>query len=57
MKIKQFDKKLSLNKNTVANLGKEEMSKVNGGNTDYFSCIMEISCVLYTMCIVNGCDA
>ncbi len=57
MKVKRFNKTLSLNKNTVANLGKEELSKVNGGHTDFFSCNMEISCVHYTFCVLNTCES
>ncbi len=32
MKVKRFEKKLTLNKATVVNLGKENMSSVKGGN-------------------------
>ena len=32
MKIKQIQKKLSLNKQTIANIGKEHMAHLNGGN-------------------------
>ncbi|MCP5104684.1 MAG: hypothetical protein GY950_14970 [bacterium] len=34
MKQKMFDKKLSLNKKTIANLGNGEMKEVNGGIDD-----------------------
>jgi hypothetical protein len=39
----------------VANLGKEEMSKVNGGHTDFLSCYMDISCAHYTWCGEQSC--
>lgn len=56
MKIKHFSKKLSLHKNTVANLDKEELTKVNGGGaTDYYSCIMQISCAFPTGCPGDTC--
>ncbi len=31
MKQKKFDKRLSLNKNTIANLGNNEMNELHGG--------------------------
>jgi hypothetical protein len=33
MKQRNFSKKLSLNKKTVANLGKEEMTGIHGGDS------------------------
>jgi natural product precursor len=35
MKVKSFNKKLSLKKETIAHLGKKEMKQVNGGGTGY----------------------
>jgi hypothetical protein len=44
MKIKKFNKKLSLNKKTIANLSNDEMSDVQGGGTgDSFEfCIVTV---------------
>ena len=55
MKIKQLDKKLSLGKKTVANLDKDELNKYYGGQTDYFSCYMDPSCMHYTDCPPYSC--
>ncbi len=32
MKLKRFNKRLSLNKETIVNLGKEDMAVAKGGN-------------------------
>jgi len=48
MKQKQFAKRLSLNKNTVANLNQKEMNHIFGGET-------EIDCLTVdkTICVTN----
>jgi len=57
MKTKNFSKKLSLNKRTVAHLDRNEMSRVNGGRpwTDACDtldiCTSKISCPIET----DGC--
>ncbi len=56
MKIKEFNKKLSLNKKTIANLERSELREIGGAVTDFFSCHMEISCIAYTECVGNTCD-
>ena len=46
MKTKKFNKKLSLNKQTITNLGNDDMSRANAGKDDEktVSIIFEITC-------------
>jgi hypothetical protein len=39
MKQKKFNKKLSLSKTTIANLGNDPMSRILGGATEPLSCV------------------
>jgi natural product precursor len=50
MKTKKFNKKLALNKNTIANLGNQEMISVKGGEFTDDTCG---SCYPQTFCM--GC--
>jgi hypothetical protein len=49
MKIKKFEKKLELNKTTIAGLGKEELERVKGGvgpetqYPDYHTCLWNLT--------------
>ena len=38
MKVKNFDKKLSLNKKTIAHLKMEDLGRVKGGAITFYSC-------------------
>jgi hypothetical protein len=48
MKTKKINKKLELNKETITNLGNDEMRKVQGGGITFkFSCACSlVSCVI-----------
>lgn len=50
MKTKKITKKLELNKETITNLGNDEMRKVQGGGVSIlFSCACSIiSCIICT---------
>ena len=63
MKKKKFNKKLSLNKESIANLNSPEMRKINGGNqqhelipdtntteTEAVSCGLACEWSLFTFC-------
>ena len=52
MKKKDFNKKLALNKKTIADLGNTEMNDVKGGADTDFPCIVEtdILCTRDTRC-------
>jgi len=49
MKQKQFAKRLSLNKNTVANLNQKEMNRLLGGETGDIDCLT----IDRTICVTN----
>jgi natural product precursor len=48
MKVKSFDKKLSLNKKTIAHLEVEDLDRVKGGGITFYSC-------QYTQCQETRC--
>lgn len=53
MKTKKFNKKLGLNKSTVANLNNSEISKVYGGaETLYPACVPTVD---ITRCVTDCC--
>ncbi len=57
MKTKKIDKKLSLNKKTISNLGNNEMNSVHGGGTldtlcCFPSCVSVCKCPTGDTCIV-----
>ena len=61
MKIKNFNKKLALNKQTIANLGSKEMQKIAGGEETVtrvcYSCIETCmtECPICTDLCTDGC--
>lgn len=59
MRTKSFRKKLNLNKKTIANLGTDKMSRVNGGGEESLSfipnCYTCETCPTDT-CPTNTCD-
>jgi natural product precursor len=50
MKIKKFNKKLDLNKSTVADLNNSELRKVYGGAATYPGCVPTVD---VTKCATN----
>lgn len=52
-------KKLTLNKETIANLNKDAMGRINGGDeigdTDWFSCMTNCRTCIWTLCDQNTC--
>jgi natural product precursor len=53
MKLKRFNKKLSLKKNTITNLNKEDMQAVNGGCwTEGITCAF---CNTIVSCQIENC--
>jgi len=52
MKTKKFNKKLSLNKQTITNLGNDDMSRANAGKDDEktVSIIFEFTCLNTCTC-------
>lgn len=50
MKIKNIDKKLSLNKKTIAHLKVEDLERAKGGAITAYSC--EHTKCLYTICLI-----
>lgn len=59
MKSKKFNKRLSLNKNTVSNLNEGKMALVKGGDIPPFTQVTqcEVSCLSKCLqtCDVSGC--
>jgi hypothetical protein len=55
MKVKQFDKKLGLHKETIANLKGDSMDKVKGGcaETDCRSCMSKPETCSIEFCMIS----
>jgi hypothetical protein len=56
MKTKRFDKKLSLNKKTIARLNDGEMVDVNGGFVITIMPTCVVICTETCSCILSVCD-
>jgi natural product precursor len=62
MKIKKFNKKLSLNKESIANLATTELNDVKGGRppiiiiATYYTCNQTCLCTVETVCHVTECS-
>ena len=56
MKTKQFNKKLALNKRTVANLNIRSMQKLRGGADTDETCTVELTCYTCVTCKPLICD-
>ncbi|MCU0290004.1 MAG: class I lanthipeptide [Acidobacteria bacterium] len=56
MKTKKIDKKLILNKNTISNLGNEEMNRLKGGETLRTECFTACATGCYACSEITFCS-